>query len=153
VTKLNVRNGDAVNKDDVIAEFANVELDLRLSKAERDVKDAEEQRQFLAERLVKEVNPEQRKKLEKALEEAINACKVAADERKKWQAAAKDARTLRAPVSGIVSGVPAVEDIGKTFEKGAQFCTITGQDWSGAIANDTLTAKGPDGDVVLKKVE
>jgi hypothetical protein len=149
--KLNVRNGDAVKKGDVMAVFHSIEVELELANAKRELQNAAEERRVLGLRKLDATKPEQIKALEKDLVEAAKKLEVASKEISKWKAV-KEACTLRAPVSGAVSEVPRIDDVGRLFRDGP-FCTITAKEWSGVIADGKLTAKGPDGDIALKKVE
>ena len=123
LTTLNVRDGDRVIAGDVLAVFTNTEVESKLRKADRERTDARAKKQVFDLQLSETNRPEQVIKLEQGKKEAEKAYATARTEFQKWSEA-KGLLTLNAPQSGVVSGLPSIEDVGKAFEKGAPFCTI-----------------------------
>ncbi len=122
LTKLNVRDGDTVEKGDVLAEFENTEAASKYRKAEREERDADEKHTTLGER--RRTAPQnQWSEIETAMNNALKDRQSARTEKEKWTEV-KKVLVLEAPIGGVVSGAPSVDDKGKGFERGQPFCTI-----------------------------
>jgi multidrug efflux pump subunit AcrA (membrane-fusion protein) len=121
--KLNVRDGDHVKENDVLAVFSNTEVESKLRKAKQERTDADEKIRLKQLQLGDTTKPEVTFKLEKEKREAEKAYSAAKADVQKWTEI-HDLLTIRAPQDGIVSGLPSVEEVGQGLEKGRPFCTI-----------------------------
>jgi putative peptide zinc metalloprotease protein len=123
LVKLNVDNGDWVEKGDILAEFQHNESKEKLGTAERQWKDADEKRRQAVAQKAEAKKPEVALDLDKRIHDAEHERENAEVDIKRWKGV-QDSLVLRAPHSGIVSGAPTVDFLHKGFEKGAPFCTI-----------------------------
>jgi putative peptide zinc metalloprotease protein len=121
--KLNVRDGDRVEQGDVLAEFSNTEADTKLRKAQRDRKDAADRFVVLEKQWTQAVAVEQKIRLEDGMQEAKKNREAARTEVQKWTEI-KEMLVLKAPRSGIVSGLPSIDRVEQKMERGEPFCAI-----------------------------
>ena len=122
--QVKVRDGDTVQKDDILAEFSNTEAESRLRKAQREKTDAADRYELLEKQWTRTTRAEQKIKLEDAMRKAKKDGEAAWTDVQKWTEV-REMLALKAPWSGIASGLPSIEDVGKGFEKGAPFCRVS----------------------------
>jgi putative peptide zinc metalloprotease protein len=126
LTKLNVRPGDHVEKEEVLAEFRDPELDAKLLKAQIERDDASWHLTALQDKLRQTNDTEEKNKI---------IAKIAELNRKYGDAEAvvqalelfrEKELVLRAPCSGTVGVAPSIEDISRLFPADPvnPFCTI-----------------------------
>jgi putative peptide zinc metalloprotease protein len=125
--KLHVKDGQHVNKGEVLAEFSSLDLDTKLLEAESQYRTRVEQEDALYLTL--------RRTTEAAEQARIrNSIATIAGEKGKYAADVEnyremqDSLKLRAPIEGVVMSSPRINEVGKQWEKGGgnerAFCTI-----------------------------
>ncbi|HMF12033.1 MAG TPA: site-2 protease family protein [Gemmataceae bacterium] len=123
--QMYVRDGDYVEKDQVLAVFSCRELDKELVEEETNHAIKVETLNQLDRQMASTFEPGDRKRIEKLISEA------AGDRNKHYRAQehyrnAKEFLVLRAPDAGVIMSPPKVDEIGKVWEKdtGVPFCTV-----------------------------
>jgi len=124
--KLYVRNGEIVEKDQMLARFRNVDFENQLeeSRTQYDIYDV--QVKTLQDQMGKISDVAERGRLEK---EKVNAEGLRNKYRKEVETLDRVLKSLelRASRSGVVLGAPRIDEIGKHWERGEQdvpFCSI-----------------------------
>jgi multidrug efflux pump subunit AcrA (membrane-fusion protein) len=122
---LDVRDGQWVQRGDILAEFRSLELEHRLGEARSDFEVRVGQVKSLQEEADQASDPEKKKELLAQIATAESErqsyeLQVGALERERARL------VLRAPRSGIVMSPPLIDDVGKLWEKGEAnpFCSI-----------------------------
>jgi putative peptide zinc metalloprotease protein len=123
---IRVRDGQRVQKGDILAEFRNVDVDNEIGETESEIRIRMVQQNELGERLRSTSDHQERAKmmLEQAhvkgeLDDYRNRLKVYKERHLNM--------ILTAPCDGVVMGAPHQDDLGKFWEKeqqGTPFCTI-----------------------------
>jgi putative peptide zinc metalloprotease protein len=123
--RLHVRDGQRVEKGDVLAEFRSLKVENQLEQArsEHDIRVVEVQ-SLVAESL-RAATAAERAKIEAALAEARAERDRTAREIEVYEQVTR-ALVLRAPRAGLVMGAPRIDQVGKLWEKEdtTAFCTI-----------------------------
>lgn len=128
--KLHVEEGNSVKKGQLLAEFRNIDLEIRKKRAESAIgiqKNMigvyEGQMGRLNDRIEKE--KKEKAEVSAALNDALNKKREAEQELENVNKAI-DSLTLRAQRAGVVIGLPRRDELGKTWDKGlsAPFCSI-----------------------------
>jgi putative peptide zinc metalloprotease protein len=122
---IHVKEGQAVNKGKILAEFTNLELEKQREKVVLEMNSGEKLFRSYSEQINKENDPNEKKKL---LDQRAGI-------EEKWRQAKSQYRSvmldieklyLRAPRDGVVIGVPLIDEIGKHWdrEQGTLFCSV-----------------------------
>jgi putative peptide zinc metalloprotease protein len=125
--RLKVRDGQYVNKGDELAEFTDRELEAQLDAARTEVDNGKKRLDDLERQKTLTNDPNERGKIE------VEMSKVRSDRDKAATTVLSLTQIKRrdlllvAPRSGVVSGAPRIDDVGKFYdekETAAPFCTI-----------------------------
>jgi putative peptide zinc metalloprotease protein len=124
---LKVRDGQYVEVGQVIAVFTNLEAENKLAEATTDHDVSQAERMALEPDLGedRQGDPRQHNKLPQDYLAAHDQELKSEDEMKIYKAML-ERLVLKAPVSGVVMGLPQKDEIGKTFEKELEspFCSV-----------------------------
>jgi putative peptide zinc metalloprotease protein len=125
LTALEVRNGQAVKEGDVLATFRNDKLNDMVNEAASEVRIYRTQVAVLQEQVSKILDPQQQGRVKLAMVQAKGKHDSYAAQWKSLLARVEELK-LRAPRSGVVLGLPHVDEIGKFFrpEPDKPFCSI-----------------------------
>jgi putative peptide zinc metalloprotease protein len=121
--KLNVRDGQHVEKDEVLAEFQNLDSDLKLQKARREERNNIEKLIYL-ENQRRNAKPAEQNRIDLEIATATGDRNNATKEIAHEDHVQREELVLRAPRAGIVSQAPVVEQLGRTYDKDEPFCVI-----------------------------
>jgi putative peptide zinc metalloprotease protein len=122
---VHVKEGQAVKKGKLLAEFTSQELEKRRDAATDELVRKETGLRFYDEQIAKEQDSAEKKKLqsersrvEEEWRQAVGAYRQVKLEMEKL--------TLRAPRDGVVIGLPIVDEVGKRWEReqGTVFCSV-----------------------------
>jgi putative peptide zinc metalloprotease protein len=123
--KLHVREGEPVRKGKILAEFSSLELEKERTQAAQEITLKQELVHLYDRQISAEPNATERARLQQQRDRAEAERRQAVD---KFQYAEKEmARlTLKAPVDGVVIGLPQIDEIGKTWDKDQNplFCSV-----------------------------
>jgi putative peptide zinc metalloprotease protein len=123
---LQVRDGEAVKKDQVLAEFRNYELDSQLVEAQTQFGIADSQSETLKRLLLEQagnVEADEQGKLKAKLAGAVGE-RMKAEGQVNFVKDQMHLLDFRAPRDGIVMSPPRADDIGKRYDKGDVLCSI-----------------------------
>jgi len=130
--KLYVYEGQAVQKEQILAEFASPDLESRRVQATSELEISEKTIQRCAERINEEIDPQEKNRQRDLRAEAEGDFKKAQSKLAQVNEESKRL-VLVSPRDGVVLGLPSPEDVGKTWnwnrdiqEKGETtlFCSI-----------------------------
>ena len=126
LTKLHVRPGDYVQKDEVIAEFRDPDLEAELLKAQIERDDAYGRLTTLQFKLRQTNDLEEKNKLLLEISKLNSKYESAKKRVKSLESEQEEQLILRAPCSGTVGVAPSIEDINRLFlaDPINPFCTI-----------------------------
>jgi multidrug efflux pump subunit AcrA (membrane-fusion protein) len=127
LTELNVRDGQKVEKGDVLAKFVNRDLDRKLATARSEQAAAEADLNAKQALYDGTNDPQTKSQLKGDIDRAKGERDAAATTVASLEKTLREDLILRAPRSGVVRGAPRLDDVGKFFEKDPSkpFCTIT----------------------------
>ncbi len=125
--KLHVRDGQVVQKGDVLAELTNRELDGKIRGLKTDVTVAQTRIDNLIREYSASTAQNKRGEIDQQITQALGDRDKASAELRGLQKIQQRELVLRAPRAGVISGAPRIDDIGQTKEKDPNqpFCTIT----------------------------
>jgi putative peptide zinc metalloprotease protein len=123
--KLYVRDGQTVEKGDVLAEFGSLEVDSQLDEAISQVEIHRSQIQALTRQLEQTTDSQERSKIEVSRTTAQGELDGYQAQVDQWRRQ-KASMVLRAPRTGVVMSSPKIDEVGKRWEKeeGTPFCNI-----------------------------
>jgi putative peptide zinc metalloprotease protein len=113
--KLEVRNGQEVQKGDVLARFTNLDLSQRLEEARSQVEVLTVQLDGLQEQANKNTDVVERGKIVREMARLQGQRAVFAESIPLIEQKLRDL-DLKAPRAGVVFGVPELDEVGKSFE-------------------------------------
>jgi putative peptide zinc metalloprotease protein len=121
---LRVRDGQSVEKDQLLAEFRSLEWENQLeeARAQRDINE-KQYRAFRSLVLQGNIEQDKREQLRVKMAEAQGEFHKYADLAMTLESQMKELE-LKAPVAGVVMSCPHVDDVGKLYEKGTVFCSV-----------------------------
>jgi len=120
-----VRNGQLVQRGDVLARFHNPELSRKLEEARTEVEVLTVQIDALQEQSGKSTDPTERGKIGREIARLKGQREGHKDSIPLLEQKLRD-QDLKAPQSGVVMGLPEQDEVGKTFELDPErpFCTV-----------------------------
>jgi putative peptide zinc metalloprotease protein len=123
--KVHVKEGEYVTKDKILAEFENLELDKRQVEVLATIVTKKELIKLYEEKRKKNGDPREKERLNQQILQATGEMKLAETAKKGIDEELKRL-VLRAPQSGVVIGLPAIDEVGKAWERGQEtpFCNI-----------------------------
>jgi putative peptide zinc metalloprotease protein len=122
--KLRVRDGQRVEKGQILAEFSCLELQnlLTESKTQRNIYDSQYE-QFTSQAEQSTFDPTNHLRLEgRASDSRVERERYASSV--KILEAFQSSLEVKAPCDGIVMSPPKIDEVGKMFEKGSSFCSV-----------------------------
>ncbi|MBI3408450.1 MAG: efflux RND transporter periplasmic adaptor subunit [Planctomycetes bacterium] len=123
--RLRVKEGEKVNKGKILAEFSNQELTLRMAEASTNVEIKRKVVELYNARLTQTRDQRERSGLDKTLVTAKSELASAETALAQLQDEEKYL-VLKAPIDGVVIGLPQIDEVGKRFDKeqSTPFCSI-----------------------------
>jgi putative peptide zinc metalloprotease protein len=120
-----VRNGEHVEEGQVLARLRNIDLENQRVEAEAQFATYDVQARSIGEVLSKTTDETERKRLEKEKVKAQGERDINAERMKALDTLIKSL-TLRAPRTGVVVGLPLIDEIGKQWDREADkpFCSV-----------------------------
>jgi len=126
LTKLNIRPGDYVEKNQVLAEFRDPELDADLLKAQIERADASWRLKILQDKLQQTNDNDEKNKIIKKISELNTKYAHANAAIESLEKIREQELVLRAPCSGTIGMAPSIEEVTRLFPADPlnPFCTI-----------------------------
>jgi putative peptide zinc metalloprotease protein len=115
--QLKVRDGQKVEKGEVLATFSNRELEAKLGAAQTQYDISDRQIAALsAQKKAQNLSQEEKNQLGKEIEKATTDRDIALKDINLLKKTIREYLVLVAPRSGVVAGAPRIEDIGKYYD-------------------------------------
>jgi putative peptide zinc metalloprotease protein len=123
--RMRVRDGQHVNRGQVLAEFRCLDVDTQLEDAKGQVEVNKVQERALREQRETTTEPEKRAQIDTAITTAIGNRLNYEVNARDWEEQ-RNALVLRAPRDGIVMSCPKKDEVGKVWDKeqGLPFCSV-----------------------------
>lgn len=125
LVKVHVKEGEFVPKHKILAEFENVEYDKKLIDLRATISAKQELIRLYEQKRNEARDPRDKNSLTKSILTA-DADLKSAESAKNAVEQEKSQMVLRAPRAGVVIGLPAIDEVGKAWDKGQEtpFCGI-----------------------------
>jgi putative peptide zinc metalloprotease protein len=122
--RLLVRDGQRVQAGEELAVFSDLDLESKWTEANTRLDNARAYLDLLSRQEQQTTEQARLIEIAKARSETQGECDYAYKEREVLRQIKERDMVLYAPRSGVVCNAPKLEDVGKTFDKDASFCTI-----------------------------
>ncbi|MBI1918512.1 MAG: biotin/lipoyl-binding protein [Planctomycetes bacterium] len=119
LTALYIKDGQRVNKGDVLAKFTNREYERNIATAEQEANASREKKTRLEQASPR--NEEEIKRTEQELGRAVENYQVFSDLLRRFG-------EVKAPRTGIIMSPPSIDDVGKRWDKKQSLCKIGAAD-------------------------